>query len=369
MKEIYFLCEWGKNRERTWSGTCNGIFCALKSYFCVKDVPLRNSSVDFAGKIFRCVFLKFFRLNFYDFDMAKRKRWWKKFARKFRGKEIVALEFSEFLPLKKNFHPYFYVDLTVGALRKICDEEKSLFEFSGFQKIPRKKILEREKIQNEHLQNSAGIFVMGEWLKKDLVQCGFDEKKIHVVGAGINADKSKIDSSKKCGNKILFVGRDFERKNGPLVLKAFEIAQKIRPEIELYVAGCRRECKIQNVNFLGDVPYENLSDLFNRCDIFCMPSKFEAFGIAFVEALSFGLPCIVRDAFEMPYLVQDGKTGFVLKDENENSLADLMLKLLADEKIRQNVEKNRDFYIENFSWNSVAKKMADAIHHDFPERP
>ena len=48
------------------------------------------------------------------------------------------------------------------------------------------------------------------------------------------------------------------------------------------------------------------------CDVFCMPSYFEAYGLVFVEALTFGLPCIGRNCYEMPYFIEDGKTGLLL---------------------------------------------------------
>ena len=49
------------------------------------------------------------------------------------------------------------------------------------------------------------------------------------------------------------------------------------------------------------------------CDVFCMPSYFEAYGLVFVEALTFGLPCIGRNCYEMPYFIEEGKTGLLRK--------------------------------------------------------
>lgn len=60
---------------------------------------------------------------------------------------------------------------------------------------------------------------MGRWLKDYIVnEMSIPENKISAVGGGINIDKTKIDYSKKTGNKILFVGRDFLRKGGYLLL-------------------------------------------------------------------------------------------------------------------------------------------------------
>ena len=92
-----------------------------------------------------------------------------------------------------------------------------------------------------------------------------------------------------------------------------------------------------------------------------MPSKFEAYGIVFIEALTYGLPCIGRNAFEMPYLIQDGKTGFLLQDEDAWLLAQLMLRALEDSQMKENVVTNRAHYLKEYSWDMVARKMAEVI--------
>ena len=197
-----------------------------------------------------------------------------------------------------------------------------------------------------------------------LVDSGFPESKIHTVGAGINIDYKKIDDTKKQGNKILFVGRDFERKNGNLVIEAFKLAKKIRNELELYIVGPKLNVQIDGIHWVGDISYKDLPYYFNLCDIFCMPSKFEAYGIAFLEALIYGLPCIGRDAFEMPFFIEDGKTGYLLKHENANELAELVLDLLDNDNIKQNVKDKRDYYIKEYSWDAVAKRMYDIIDNE-----
>lgn len=59
-----------------------------------------------------------------------------------------------------------------------------------------------------------------------------------------------------------------------------------------------------------------------------MPSYFEGFGLVFVEILIFGLSCIARNIFEMPYLIEDKKTGYLINEDNPADLADRMEDLL-----------------------------------------
>lgn len=279
------------------------------------------------------------------------------------GGILPAIQFAE-CPHQDNIKSYFYQDMSVSVVRDLHDNHRELLKYCGYQNQSYKAILKREKSQNNAYSDAVGIFCMGEWFRKFLIEDGVPEDKVYAVGAGINLDKKRIDTSKKVGNKILFVGRDFVRKNGPLVVEAFKKARAIKNDLELYIAGPQPGESIQGVYWLGDVPSEKLSDYFNLCDIFCMPSKFEAYGIVFIEALTYGLPCIGRNAFEMPYLIQDGETGYILKEESPNVLADLMLKLLSNENIKSNVEKNRENYIAEYSWDAVAKRMYNVISKD-----
>ena len=221
-----------------------------------------------------------------------------------------------------------------------------------------------EKIADEKkaYTNAQAVFTMGKWFAKELIAQGIPEDHVFHVGGGYNVDPSQIDYSKKSGNKILFVGRDFERKNGPLVVDAFKLALKQHNDLELYIAGpVNLTIDDPHIHVLGDCPYEKLVKYFNLCDIFVMPSKFEAYGLVFPEALTFGLPCIGRDDFEMPYFIEDGKTGYVLKHENAQELANLMIKLIDDDVIKEYVRSLKSYYLKEYSWDTVAERMAKVI--------
>lgn len=112
---------------------------------------------------------------------------------------------------------------------------------------------------------------------------------------------------------------------------------------------------------MGQLPFDEVANLYNTCDIFCMPSYFEAYGLVFVEALSFGLPCIGRNCYEMPYFIEEGQTGLLLKNDDANELAGLMERLLKDERMKENVKAKSDYYLKEYSWDSVALRMKNVI--------
>ena len=213
---------------------------------------------------------------------------------------------------------------------------------------------------------------MSKWLANNLVEySGLPKEKVHWVGGGINLDISKIELHKKTNNKILFVGRDFFRKGGDLVYKAFKELRKELPEAELYIAGPSKwpldECD-ENVIFLGDISYDKLSEYFNKCDIFCMPSRFEAYGLVFIEALVYGLPCIGRNEFEMKEFIKEGENGFLIDVDDELILANKMKELLSNKEIKENVVNSREEYIKMYSWDTVADRIMKVLIKDKSKR-
>lgn len=161
------------------------------------------------------------------------------------------------------------------------------------------------------------------------------------------------------------MGRDYIRKGGPLVYDAFLELKKTMPEAELYFAGPPTDPFPDNTtdgyHYMGDCDRTTLAGLFNKCDIFVMPSYFEAYGLVFIEALTFGLPCIGRNAYEMPYFIEDGVTGLLIDKDDVDNLAAQMKNLLGNETIKQNVRNKRDWYIEEYSWDTVADRIIKAI--------
>lgn len=221
---------------------------------------------------------------------------------------------------------YIYQDLSVSSIMYCKKTDDVAFRNSGFQNVSDNLLQKRAQRQNEIYQNCKGVFTMSKWLRDYLI-CSkvVSPSKVKYVGGGINLDTENIDSSEKKLNKFLFVGRDFERKAGPLVLEAFKLLNGLEPgKFELYIAGptsLKDDYLFEGVHFLGDLKNEELAHYFNICDVFVMPSYFEAYGLVFIEALAYGLPVIARNSFEMKNFIEDGKTGLLIENDDPEVLS------------------------------------------------
>ncbi|HHV64158.1 MAG TPA: glycosyltransferase family 4 protein [Peptococcaceae bacterium] len=259
------------------------------------------------------------------------------------------------------------MDLNPSCMLHIRQNRSELAKYLPFSKTKFEVLKWQDVFQKKAYENCRGLFTMSQWVKDIVVNnTGISADKVHVVGGGINLDVSQITKEKKENNKILFVGKDFYRKGGDLVVKAFQRLKKEMPEAELYIAGPTEKPREidtapEGIYFLGLLSYDEVAKYFNMCDIFCMPSRFEAFGLVVIEALVYGLPCIVNNDFAMREIICDGENGYVLYDDDLDSLKDKMKMLLHNDKIKENVLRNRDKYLKDYSWDTVAEKILQAI--------
>jgi starch synthase len=66
--------------------------------------------------------------------------------------------------------------------------------------------------------------------------------------------------------------------------------------------------------------WEAFLGAYQRAHVFCLPTRFEPFGIAFVEAMHFGLPCVGTATDAVPEIVADGETGYLVPVDDEAAL-------------------------------------------------
>lgn len=357
----YMLSNWARKKELTWSGTNYGLYNAIRKRIPLGDIDLERIKPPLLARILR----RFGRTIEQDLGFSQIFRQRKALAN--RGLHGVILQFAEVLEDSDDLSTFIYQDLSVDYLSYMYHNLPEVFAVSSYQNTKPDYIEKRRNLQNDYYVNHCkGIFTMGEWLRLDLIKrTGINPSKVFAVGGGINLDPSLISDKPKDRKRILFVGRDFERKGGPLTISAFRILKQSMPNAELYVAGPASDpiCgeSLSGYHFMGDCNHDQLSQLFNLCDIFCMPSIFEAYGLVFIEALCYGLPCIGRNRYEMPFFIEDGKTGFLMKGDMPEELCSYMITLLNEESFYDNVKLGKQKYLSEYSWDAVADRMLNVM--------
>ncbi len=88
-----------------------------------------------------------------------------------------------------------------------------------------------------------------------------------------------------------------------------------------------------NIKLLGTVPPDDLVTLWERHHCLAIPSFYEGFGIAYLEALGFGQPVIASSAGGAPEIIRNGREGFLVSPGNINALALCIDKLAEDRSL------------------------------------
>lgn len=112
----------------------------------------------------------------------------------------------------------------------------------------------------------------------------------------------------------------------------------------------------------GEVTDAMLADLYRRADIFFVPSRYESFGIIFVEAMRYGLPVVTLDVGGARDIVEHGVTGLLAHGEETQPLADLLGDLVTDRPRRHRMGlAGRDRYERRFENDVVIDATLEAL--------
>lgn len=195
-------------------------------------------------------------------------------------------------------------------------------------------------------------------------------KKYIVENFGINTDRIIVirlfvDTDVKATKKILTVGRFVEKKGHEILFTA--IKKLNRADLKLWIVGGNgldlEQLAIDlgirdKIIFFGVVSDEILKELYERCGIFCLPSRTASDGdregipVALMEAMSYGKPVISTRHAGIPELVED-----ILVEENNAEELAKAIELLADNPdLRRKLgERNRKIIEERYSKKNVMK--------------
>ena len=214
------------------------------------------------------------------------------------------------------------------------------------------------------------IFCMSEQLRESFVaDFGQAPEKVVTVGAGANVAPAAPPSRDFARARFLFVGKQWERKGGPTVLEAFARLRAERPDVELVIAGpTDLSVSAPGVELLGRVSrdgpggQDRMEAVYAGATAFVMPSLYEPLGVAVIEAMAAGLPCIGSTGGALPELIEEGETGFLVPAGDEEALLDRMRRLAGDPKLcRRLGDAGAARYRERFTWDAVAERMLEAI--------
>ena len=200
------------------------------------------------------------------------------------------------------------------------------------------------------------------------------EKKIVVIPNGIKPISSLCDEQthrtnfRKNGIMVSYLSAVMQKKGFMDVLKAIPLVVKEEPSVRFILAGEQvfedemREAfnfiknhKIEKyVELPGPLTVPEKIHLLTKCDIFTFPPVTqEGHPIVILEAMSAGLPIIATAKGAISETVIDGFNGFIVPSSSPESIAEKILMLSKNDKLRLEMGKNsRELYVEKYTYNT-----------------
>lgn len=221
------------------------------------------------------------------------------------------------------------------------------------------------ELERQAFLNATGVFVMSQNIRDSLItQYGVDPYKITMAYVGSNTTPPQIHDDTKYNNKhIIFVGKDWERKGGPLLVEAFRDVVSAIPDATLSIVGCSPQVDVRNCRVYGEVDLAEVAKLYQKASVFCFPTVREPFGIVYVEAMLNKLPIVTNNMGAAPSLVTE-KNGYLL-EHNVDDYGNVLIELLKNpEKCRAMGEESYRIAREFYTWETVGRKMAERIKSD-----
>ena len=244
----------------------------------------------------------------------------------------------------------------------------------GYAEMPKESYDSLYQNQYRTIHAAAGILTLSSYAADSIARdFKYDRSNIFPIGAGAAVSFSKppsLTTQRYKKGEILFVGRDWLRKGGPLLLEAFAIVKTTVPHATLTIVGPDNNPAPSQpgVNFVGflakDDPAqrEHLESLFLESSVFCMPSVCETWGLVYSEAAMAGLPIAGFREWALPDIVEDGKSGLLSEERSPEALARSLIRLLSDPAMAASFGREGIRYVsEVLSWPAVADRLLYAV--------
>lgn len=209
---------------------------------------------------------------------------------------------------------------------------------------------------------------------------GADPGRIYTIPCGIDTDRfrplDRAASRQKLGLPedrpvVIWVGRLERLKGVDILLGA--LAQLETRDFTLLIVGgddgasvLRAELEAQaaeagitaNVRFTGPIPHDDLPVYYSAADVCAVPSYYESFGLAAVEAMACGIPVVASRVGGLVSTVSDGVSGYLIPWRCPEPFAEKLEVLFGNPELRANFGRAARESVKRFRWETVALEVA-----------
>lgn len=221
-------------------------------------------------------------------------------------------------------------------------------------------------LEPEVYHHATHVFTMSSHVTNTIVHdYGCAPDKVSCVYCGPNVPERPFihyPPDRYASGRILFMGFDWQRKGGPQVVEAYRQIYQHHPHASLSIVGSEQQTGLPRVTAVARIPLNEISDYFAQSAIFCMPTRREPFGTAFLDAAYHKLPIISSRLGALPDYITDGVNGFLMHPDDVTGIANALNQLLANPELcRQMGEANFDIVSRRYTWENTGRLIREQI--------
>lgn len=280
---------------------------------------------------------------------------------------VVQLYTNESLPADVDY--YVFTDVLLATMAAYASD------IPGY-RWPADLLADALDREIQVLERAKLIFVPSRWLYSWSMEHLHRRiaRKFRIVGWGPGVDLASIGawresvgpSGQSDDFTALFVGNDGERKGLSATVMAIEVVRRTIPTAQVLLVG-PHEVQGPGMRCLGTVDIATLqgrrllASAYQASSLFVMPSLFEPFGCAFLEAMQAGLPVVARPVCAVPEFVIHGQTGWLARDPED--IADAIIAAASDPReLARRGRRARELALARYGWGRVAIEMLRLFH-------
>ncbi len=201
------------------------------------------------------------------------------------------------------------------------------------------------------------------------------EDKVEVIPVGVDAEKFRPMNTENEDNTLFFLSvldRFHVYKGLDHLLQALNTVKEEDPDVKLIVGGegelldrYRQMSSSlgleENVEFVGFIPDYEITQYYNRCDLFILPSisaEQEGFGMVLLEAMACGKPVISTDIVGVAKDLMENGAGIIVERRDAKGLAEAILHILQNKDRAGTMgAAGRRLVEEKYRWETMAKRV------------
>jgi glycosyltransferase involved in cell wall biosynthesis len=166
------------------------------------------------------------------------------------------------------------------------------------------------------------------------------------------------------------------RKGTDILLDAIPLVMRSHPDVHFQLIGIDPENSYESafrkennqlinkqVAFSGPLGDKQTNKAYAECDIFVAPSRYESFGLIYIEAMSFGKPVIGFNVGGVSEIIEDTVNGLYANFDDAVSLAEKISYLVANPAIRKTMGRNARKSVEEKFSDDILAANSVAYYH------